>query len=444
MKFLYIIDLCAIAVFCFSYYWNCYRKGYRIDIWHVQLFLICVLVNQIMLPFSLSELNVVVTGSDTDAVIAAVPHVFLVAILGYVMVLAGGALWRLNLGIGFRQVASSLLEVIPRCSRMVMSSKTLLICHTALCILLQISILGFYFAKNGFGFDLRAFTFADPSLRPVALVISNYSIIVGSHSFARYMEKKEPSLLLCTALLTVGMVFFGARANILAIYFNVMLCYFVLRGRRVGIFRLAVLGIGGILAALYLGSLRAGEYSLSTFATSLVVQIFFGDTFSDLRDFAWVYSAWDGVLWMGKTYLAALMSFIPRWISPFRDTWSLGVQTASIVGFDPNVHPGLRPGYFGESYFNFGYIGVMAIGLLIGVVTMRVDIGVKRSLAGPKPSMMKAFSYTVLLGVMSAFAVTAGASGLYILVGVYAFSWVGLRLLALFSPGHSAKLADLH
>ena len=38
----------------FLYYRNCYRKGYRIDFWHTNLFLLCVFPNMIMLPFAKS------------------------------------------------------------------------------------------------------------------------------------------------------------------------------------------------------------------------------------------------------------------------------------------------------------------------------------------------------------------------------------------------------
>jgi hypothetical protein len=50
------------------------------------------------------------------------------------------------------------------------------------------------------------------------------------------------------------------------------------------------------------------------------------------------------VFWGGKTYLAALTSFVPRFASSFQDTWGLGAATGATVGFDPHVHPGLRPG----------------------------------------------------------------------------------------------------
>src|ERR1700730_872468 len=92
---LYTLDALAIVLFAVSYYRNCYRRGYRIDFWHSQLFLAFVLPNMLMLPFATSELNVIVVGKDIRAVIAAVPIVFLISLLGYCAVLAGGRLWQL-------------------------------------------------------------------------------------------------------------------------------------------------------------------------------------------------------------------------------------------------------------------------------------------------------------------------------------------------------------
>ena len=431
---LYVLDLFAIAWFAVSYYRKCYRQGYRIDFWHAQIFLICVFPNMIMLPFARSELNVLVLGRDMDSVVAVLPTVFLITLLGYFAVLAGGGLWRLQVGVGARKVAVKVLDVVPRASIMLMSSRSVLVFHSALGLLLQLLILSIYFSQSGFAFDLRGFTFANPALRPVALVISNYSIVIASHCLARYIDRKERILLACTLFLTFGLVFFGARGNILGIYINVLLCYLVKLRRKISLFRIFGLVAVIIVVGIYLGNARAGEYSVTGFFGSLAFLILYGNNFSDLRDFAWVYSAWDHHFWAGKTYLAALLAFVPRFASQFRDTWGLGVATASTVGFDPQVHPGLRPGVFGEGFFNFGMFGVIAVGLMLGIILRRVDIDVKRALASPQPSMMNAFASTMLLDVAGCLAVSAGFSGLYVLAGIYFFSWLCLSIRRMFQP----------
>jgi hypothetical protein len=301
---------------------------------------------------------------------------------------------------------------------------------------LQFLILSLYFAHNGFGFDLRHYTFEKPALRPVALFISGYSIIIGSHCLARYIEKRERIIFSCTILLTIGLLFFGARSNILAIYIDVLLCYLVQLRTKISLFRLISMISVIIVGGLYLGSVRAGQYSLGDFFELLGAALLYGNTFSDLRDFAWVYALWDHKFWVGKTYLAALTAFVPRFASTFRDTWGLGVATATTLGLDPQVHPGVRPGLFGEGFFNFGLIGVVSVGFILGVIARRVDIDVKRAVASPRPSMMKAFASTRLLGIAGAIAISSSFSGIYVLGGIYLFSWICLATQRLIQPRH--------
>jgi oligosaccharide repeat unit polymerase len=431
---LYLLDVSAILLFAIAYYRKCYRQGYRLDFWYIQLFLLCVFPNMLMLPFAKSELNVLVLGGDLNAVVAALPTVFLVTMAGYLAMLAGGGLWRLQLGVGARSATRKILDIVPRCSMMLMSSRGVLVFQSVLCMALQFAILAFYFSQNGLAFDLRSYTFENPTIRPIALVISNYSIIIASHCLARYIDRKEKILLACTFFLTFGLVFFGARGNLLGIYLNILVCYVVKRRRTISLFRVICLA-GAVLAVMfYIGNVRGGDYSVGGLLGSLFFLLFYGNNFSDLRDFAWVYSSWNHIFWGGKTYLAALLAFIPRFASEFRDTWGLGVATASTVGFDPQIHPGLRPGAFGEGFFNFGLPGVVAVGLLLGIVLRYVDTEVKRSLVSSDPCMSQAFAATMLLGVSGAFAVSAGFSGVYVLAGVYLFSWLCLAVQRIFVP----------
>lgn len=435
---LYMLDVLAISSFAISYYLTCYRRGYRIDIWHSQLFLVCVMPNMIMLPFSRSDLNAPILGRDFQAVVAALPNVFLVTLLGYFAIFAGGLSWRIRVGLGTRRFAVRILDIVPQWSMMLMSSRNLLVFQALLCLVLQFLILSLYFAHNGFGFDLRQYTFANPALRPVALFISGYSIIIGSHCIARYIEKKERILFSCTILLTIGLLFFGARSNILAIYIGVLMCYLIQLRTKISLFRLISMISVIIVGGLYLGSVRAGQYSLGDFFELLGALLLYGNTFSDLRDFAWVDALWDHNLWIGKTYLAALTAFVPRFVSEFRDAWGTGAATAITLGLDPHVHPGVRPGSFGESYFNFGLPGVVIAGFAMGVIFRRVDIDVKRAMTSPRPSMMKALASTMTLNVAGIIAISANSSGFFVLGGIYLFSWFCLGALRLVQPRYSS------
>jgi len=444
---LYALDILGLGYFACSYYFMCFRRGYRIDFWHFQLFMLCVLPNLIMLPFAGSDLNLIVLGSDLRGVQAVLPKFFLITFAGYVSMIAGGALWSLHIGLGVRKQAARIINVIPGFSLMMLSSRGLLIFHTSICLFFQAAMLGIYYSQGGFGFDLRSFTFQNPALRPVALVISNYSIITGSHCLARYVDTKEKILLWCTILLSIGLLFFGSRGNLVAIYLSILICYFIKQRRKVGLVRIGSLAIIIIAVAFYLGSVRAGSFSLGAFFASVMFMLLYGNNFSDLRDFAWVYQAWNHVFWNGKTYLAAMLAFMPRVVSEFRDTWGAGVAMDNTVGLDPTVHPGLRPGEFGEPYFNFGMLGVVAAGLILGVIARRVDIDTKDALARREPCMRRAFASTILLGVANFVAISVSSSGILVLMGIYLFSWacmpVALALSARSFVGGQGGVPDL-
>lgn len=427
---LYILDAISIAIFFLAYYFGCYRKGYKIDIWYTSVFMGVVLVDQIMLPFAGSDLNVISIGELVSAAQEHIADAFIISFVGYLAIWIGGSLWKLRLGAGLRETTANILDILPRQSRLLMSSRRLLNLQTAMCLLCQAGILLAYFKSKGFGFDLRKYAFEEPSIRPIALAISNYSIVIASHSYARYMDTKEKSLLVATILLACGMLFFGSRGNILSIFSSVVLCYFISLRRRLKLRKLFFVCAVVLFGLLYVGALRAGITSIALFVSGVFLEIFYGNTFSDLRDFSLVLSFWNGHFWFGKTYLAAAFAFVPRFLSDFRDTWSIGVVTATMVGYDPKVHPGLRPGMFGESYLNFGYVGVLAFGMLSGVVMRMVDTAVKKAVTAPRPSISRAFSYTILLAVLGDVAVSAGASSLYMLLFVYAISAVLRWLLA--------------
>jgi len=429
---LYFLDALAILAFVISYYLTCYQQGYRIDFWHLQLFSTTVLPILIMLPFSKNEMNRVVLGQDFPATVEALPFAFLASLLGFFSMLLGGSLWRLKAGLGIRRAAGQVLDIVPRCSMMLMSSRHVLIFQALLCFFLQIVILSIYFSQAGFGFDLREFTFAHPNFRPVALLISGYSVTIASHCLARYIDKKEKILLACTLLLSFGLLFFGARSNIVTIYIAILVCYLIKLRTRIGLFKLASLIFVILVIGLYLGNLRAGNYSVGAFFSTLAIAILFGNNFSDLREFAWVYADWNHKFWVGKTYLAALISFVPRFVSEFRDTWGIGVVTSTTLGFDPHVHPGVRPGAFGEGYFNFGLPGVVAIGLLLGIISRYIDIYTKKNLAPQRFSMMRAFAFTNLTIVTGAIAITSSASSLYVLGVIFLFTWVCRQVQRIF------------
>lgn len=112
-----------------------------------------------------------------------------------------------------------------------------------------------------------------------------------------------------------------------------------------------------VIFAVIMGMLRSTDNSFT-----FIENILYGNNFSDIRDGAMVLFAFennyqDGYLY-GKSYLSALISFIPSSISSFRYDWDWGrFSTLVLLGWEG--HPGLRGGWAMESYLNFGVLGIV-------------------------------------------------------------------------------------
>lgn len=126
------------------------------------------------------------------------------------------------------------------------------------------------------------------------------------------------------------------------------------------LFVLPIIAIIGILLGLFRSNKNIN-------ISSIINSFFFGNTFSDIRDGAFLLRAFQkrniGYLF-GKTYFAALISFLPSSVSKFRYTWSWGKFSTGLVGY--THHLGFRGGGVIESYFNFGYIGIIIFSIFWG------------------------------------------------------------------------------
>lgn len=97
--------------------------------------------------------------------------------------------------------------------------------------------------------------------------------------------------------------------------------------------------------------------------------------FPELADGAMLTQAakvYDVPLAWGKTYLSALLSFVPSSVFPFRESYGFGRYSLEILylGDDSPIAPtygGLRPTFVGEAYLNGGLIGVVLFGLMLGI-----------------------------------------------------------------------------
>lgn len=400
------------------------------DIWHFNL-LYYVFVVHVMLPFSRSDLNVFALGSGL--IRRAQDHVtesYLISALGYICILLGGTLWRIQLGFGMRQLFSRIIELPAQGSLLLLRSRALLIVHGVIAVMTMLGVLLYYFKVAGFGFNLRKLILVDTALRPIAQFSAFYSVLIGSYCLARFYEFRERSMLLVLFFIIIALLFYGERGNLASIASMTVFVFFIKRGKRLNLSRLGLGICCAFLLASLLDALRNGDFSFKSVAAGFLISTLYGNSFSDTRDFALVLSFWDGHYLLGKTYLAGLIAFVPRVLSSFRDTWSYGVVTASMVGFDTKEHPGLRIGIVGEAYLNFGLLGVCFLGLLIGACLRLIDLRIKQCVALQSNADMRAYSYLVIGTVVGAFQNTSTTSTLYSVLLILLISWLMLKLFA--------------
>jgi oligosaccharide repeat unit polymerase len=183
-----------------------------------------------------------------------------------------------------------------------------------------------------------------------------------------------------------------------------------------------------LLVSSLLGALRSGTFSLLGSIERLGVNMAYGNTFSDLRDFAVILSYWNHKYLYGATYVAGVVAFVPRFLLPFRDKYAIGVVTATMAGFLPTEHPGLRVGTFGEAYLNFGLLGVAALGLLIGCLLRLLDMRVKQELRiHAKPTLLT-YSYFMLTLISTFFTSSVVGSAMYSTLIFFGLCWLMVRV----------------
>lgn len=283
-----------------------------------------------------------------------------------------------------------------------------------------------------------------PALRPIyniAHVFLPLTITIGL--FVGIQRHRR--FILALAVLNVGLALLtGARAVAFGGLLLVAIVFLMHASllQRLSVARaltLVPLALGFLILALYLGDIREGQYNLFQTVATLGVKLFYGNNFSDLRDFAWVKSSWNGEYFLGRTQMAGLLAFIPSALSPFRAEWNWGVVTTTLVGLDPLVTPGLRAGPFGEMFFNFGLPGVLLAGFLNGYLLRLVHnacLAAARTLS-PYEARLRVLAGLVTLNLIGGLLNTAGFFTVYLIVAVLG----GLQILDYLIRGTRTNVA---
>lgn len=374
-------------------------------------------------PFVFSPINGLTIGpANYASYLAHVDAAFLITMAGFVMLVAGFLLC------GSRGSEFGLMSWVASSLRAWTQSVFLQLSSIFILVLF-----GLLFALGLVGAGgARNIAQSVPALRPlynIAHILLPLTIALDL--YVGIQRRRRGMLIL--ALVNVGLAALtGARTvalgGLLLFAMAALVHASLLRRLSVGrVLKIIPAGIAVLVAAVYLGDVREGQYNLLRTIATLGIKLFYGNNFSDLRDFAWVRSYWDGSYFLGKTQVAGLMAFIPSAISSFRAEWNWGVVTTTIAGLDPLVNPGLRAGVFGEMYFNFGLPGVLLSGLIYGYVIRRAHNATLHAVQvlPQDPARLQVLAGLVTLNLVGGLLNTAGFFGFYITVAVLA----GVQLL---------------
>ena len=162
------------------------------------------------------------------------------------------------------------------------------------------------------------------------------------------------------------------RANLISVIITVLVMEFLKTGK----LRKRYIAIV-IAASLSYGASQLVFFNLIGVApdTSEVLGAV-GSALPEVRDLGWVMSLSDEK-WGGVTFVQALLP-VPSFVSDFSQTYSLRQVTTRIIGMDQDGQTGgLRLTLAGESYFNFGYTGVVIVCALFGAACAALDVAIE-------------------------------------------------------------------
>lgn len=419
--FLLVVDIILILHFLYSWFYTKKKTGWKIDYWYFTLLLLFFIPVLVMYPFNASPINIIATGQAYYRLEPYIDKAFIITIIGYMSIWIGRYIYD---SMKLKTIISILYFPMKPLEKIVYFNlrKKLTIVSISIITIIMIILILLIQIKYGYLFSPRKFFLKHGSLRPLYNITISLYPITMIYVFLFYLKYKYSWTKKLLYILIILGIFLGTRGAILGPLVTIYIFYVFNKEGKENIFKIFIIGIITIFSALYIDSLRNDQYNLIYTLSQGAIKIFYGNNFSDTRDFAWILGYWNGEYFLGKTYLAGLISFIPRFISDFRADWAISVVTDKIVGFSPSEHAGLRPGMFGEAYLNFGIIAVGSLGLVAGYFLRFVDIQIKKFVS-IKKDIIKGYSTTVIFGFVSKFFITAGFWSFYVflLINIFLF-----------------------
>lgn len=374
--------LCTITIIYFYGWFIEYKKSkILLSYWRMQLLLFFLIPFVLEFPFLGSDLNLIFIGDNIYYVQDNLSLVYFYSLLGFFFVWLGKYLCDKYLH------SFNILSIFIKPVENVISKKFVRIVNNNFSYYLIVFIYFMFFMifmifiiNSQLIGNPRKFFMENAAFRPLYNFFTTFFYFASTIIFTRILCFSNLSDKILLGFVLFTSLFFGIRSPIV---FQ-SLSFFVLY---VLYFKKGILSLRKLLLTLFLisflvfvlVSIRNSdvEKNLDIIDQPLIssfAEFFYGNTFSDYRDFAWLMGVWDGNYLYGKTYLSAFISFIPSSLSEFREISNFGRISVNMIQGDVSVHPGLRPGLFGESYFNFGIFGVITIGVIWGYVNRYIDL----------------------------------------------------------------------
>ena len=190
--------------------------------------------------------------------------------------------------------------------------------------------------------------------------------------FKLFVNKKFLKLLFVTATL----FFTAKRGQIYYPIFISLVAYLIYKRHliKLVVSSTALIGLIGVsrnFSEIMRGELSL-EHTLMTLSTSFFVSV------RELTRVLFFFNGGEHELLYGKTYVAGFFSFIPTKINALKANYNYMRYTSIISDQNPDEFGGMRSTYLGEAYVNFGFVGIVLMPILFGIVIYLLHLMIRK------------------------------------------------------------------
>lgn len=386
------------------------RRGYVFSMFNINTIIIPLLVTFLLIgPFQYSNEAWYALGiSNSFGFMKFLDKAYIINMSGFIVFLC------FNLIFEFKSIKSDFGANITKISNSISSS---------IILVLDITIIALWYilviSKSGtlpiFGDRLFA---TKLGIQTIYNILNTLVSTFGLYYFIKFIQINKKIYLILGLINLVTLFFTANRAPVVFMALTVIIFYLYYKIDNVK--KINIIIVSFLLIALFVGIgmefIRSDVENIDI--TQILNGILYGNTFSDLRDGAFILYGYDNKydeFLYGKTYIADILSFLPKSKFEYRQVWSYGVFTTSTL-FGWENHYGFRGGLFLESYFNFGYVGVFISAVIFSCLTSNLEIWLYSNIINKSVKKDLSIEFIIIKfieNMSSAIMVTAGISKLY-------------------------------